>query len=332
MKRKVNAYTSISPNIGDKVISDSAIQILQKEGINVDLVMPVNSSKNPLYEDFKFADINIVVGHPLYGLGDFALFLSAARRHKAANTDSKFFALGLGLRGNLGDFDEQHLDLSIFDAIATRDDNLFIHLNNRYENIFKSACLSFFIEPQKMGEGKNKGTALVFPVLSSFAELNRIDYGLEYWRNLFKYLRSVVGIERVDIGLVDPRDEFFFDRLCDKKTRCLSFTDLEQLKLVGEYHLIVSARLHMAVSAARYCPNLKIIPIDRRVAQLLAYSVEKIQPPLPPTYKNNLLGQRKAIFRPEDLVDFLDNHRFNYRKNKRYPKQVFKAIKTLLTD
>tara|TARA_A100001015_G_C15014626_1_gene724875 strand:+ start:642 stop:1646 length:1005 start_codon:yes stop_codon:yes gene_type:complete len=332
MKKQVHAYSSISPNIGDKVICDSAIKVLKEEGIIVDRVMPVVSTQNPLNEDFRFADVNIVVGHPLYGLDSFPAFLSAVNRHKASSSNSKFYALGLGLRGSLEAFNEQDFDLSSFDAIATRDDDLFIHLNAKYKNIFKSACLSYFLNSNEFAGVRSNHTALVFPVMTSYAQDSVIYYGLEYWRNLFKYLRSELDIQEIDIGLADPREEIFFNQLCDEKTRCLTFTDLEQLKLIGEYNLTVSARLHMAISASRYCSNLKIIPIDRRISQLLNYSEEKDKPHLPPTHKRNILGRRKAIFKQKDLVDFLNKHRFDPTKSIRFPKHILREIKTLLTE
>ena len=332
MKKQVHAYSSISPNIGDKVICDSAIQVLKQEGIIVDRVMPVVSTQNPLNEDFRFADINIVIGHPLYGLDDFVTFLSAVKRHKASNRNSKFYALGLGLRGSLETFNPQDFDLSSFEAIATRDDDLFIHLNTRYNNVFKSACLSYFIDSGEFVEPQNKNKALVFPVMTSYAQDPRLYYGLEYWRDLFKYLISDLNIKQIDIGVVDPREEGFFNRLCDEKTRCIMFTGLEQLKLLEEYNLIVSARLHMAISATRHNSNLKIIPIDRRVAQLLHYSEEKNEQHSFPKYRRNIFGQRKVIFNQNNLIDFLDKHAFDPKKNTRFPKNILQEIKASMAD
>ena len=332
MKKTVNAYSSMSANLGDKFICDSSIQVLNEEDIIIDRFMPIVSTQNPLKKDFRFADVNIIVGHPLYGLDSFSEFLSAIDCHKATNSDSKFFALGLGLRGSLDEIDEQKFDLSSFDAVATRDDNLFIHLNAKYKNIYKSACLSYFLPQKEFSEDMSKARALVFPVITSYANVHVTYYGLKYWRNLFEYLRSELNIQEIDIGLVDPREELFFNKLCDKKTRCLTFSDLEQLKLIGEYNLTVSARLHMAISASRYCSNLKVIPIDRRVSQLLNYSEEKNQLYLPPTHKRNILGQRKAIFKQNGLVDFLNKHRFDSTKSTRFPGHIFREIKNSLTD
>tara|TARA_B100001093_G_C26859781_1_gene1029389 strand:- start:8011 stop:9015 length:1005 start_codon:yes stop_codon:yes gene_type:complete len=332
MKKQVNAYSSFSPNIGDQVICNSAIQVLKQEGIIVDRVMPALTLQNPLYEDFRFSDVNIVVGHPLYGLNSFSAFLSAVDRYKASNGNSRFYALGLGLRGSLKAFNDKDFDLSSFDAIATRDDDLFIHLNAKYQNIFKSACLSYFLDSNEFTGVRSNSTALVFPVMTSYAQDHVIKYGLEYWRNLFRYLRSELNIQEIDIGLVDSREILFFKQLCDEKTRCLTFSNSEQLKLIGEYNLIVSARLHMAISASRYCSNLKIIPIDYRISQLLNYSEEKNKPYLPPKHKRNILSQRKAIFNQNDFVDFLDKHRYDPEKNIRFPKHIFREIKALLTD
>jgi hypothetical protein len=331
-KKQVNAYSSFSPNIGDQVICNSAIQVLKQEGIIVDHVMPVLTPQNPLNEDFRFSDVNIVVGHPLYGLDSFSAFLSAVNRYKAFNGNSRFYALGLGLRGSLESFNDQDFDLSSFDAIATRDDDLFIHLNAKYQNIFKSACLSYFLDSSEFAGIRSNSSALVFPIMTSYAQDQVIKYGLEYWRNLFKYLRSELNIQEIDIGVVDPREILFFKHLCDEKTRCLTFSNLEQLKLIGEYDLIVSARLHMAISASRYCSNLKIIPIDNRISQLLNYSEEINKPYLPPKHKRNILGQRKAIFNQNDFVDFLSKHRFDPEKNIRFPKHIFREIKALITN
>ena len=332
MKKTVNAYSSMSANLGDKVICDGATQVFRNEGIDIDCFMPVVSTQNPLKDDYRFADVNIILGHPLYGLDSFSEFLSAMDCHKTANSNSKFFALGLGLRGSLDEIDEQEFNLSSFDAVATRDDNLFIHLNTKYKNIYKSACLSYFLPQKEFVDDRSNDRALVFPVISSYAIASRVHYGLEYWRNLFEYLRSELNFQEIDIGLVDPRDELFFKKLCNKKTRCLTFTDLEQLKLIGQYNLTVSARLHMAIAASRYCPNLKVIPIDHRVSQLLNYSEEKNQLYLPPTQKRNVLGRREAIFKQNDLVDFLDKHRFDPTKSARFPGHTLREIKNSLTD